>query len=183
MVTTYGSTHKSTNAAFKACTHVLICEPRGMWHGHQYDLVWQILLRPSWRLCAACACSYSLPKSWISVSSYAVHSSEYKAPVSKFLADTHTMLKCALSNSVVLHFFMPSVYSCASNFTRYRHFRDFRTSREKNDMKYSKPISHNYWRTRMLYYSVLWAMLLWCLYSCHVRLPMLQKKRYIHTGC
>jgi hypothetical protein len=26
----HGSTHKSTNAAFKACTHVLICEPRGI---------------------------------------------------------------------------------------------------------------------------------------------------------
>jgi hypothetical protein len=26
----HGSTHKSTNAEFKACTHVLIGEPRGM---------------------------------------------------------------------------------------------------------------------------------------------------------
>ena len=49
------------------------------------------------------------------------------------------MLECAQSDSVVLHSFRPSVYSCASIFTMYRHFRDFRTSREKNDMKYSNP--------------------------------------------
>ena len=32
---------------------------------------------------------------------------EYKAPVSKFLADTHTMLEFKLGNSVVLHSFRP----------------------------------------------------------------------------
>ena len=121
--------------------------------------------------------------SWLSLKSWKEWCVLFEAHISKFLGDTHTMLECAQSDSVVLHSFRPSVYSCASIFTMYRHFRDFRTSREKNDMKYSKPISHNYWRTRMRYYSVLWAMLLWCLYWCHVRLPMLQKKRYIHTGC
>jgi hypothetical protein len=61
----------------------------------------------------------------------------------------------------------------------HRHFRDFRSSREKNDVYFSKRESPNSWPTRIRCSSVLQVTMSCCICSCHLCIRVLPNSQGI----